>query len=107
MADSKKSGSGGGSGWFSLAAEGALAEGADGAFPQAATNAIRVYAGDKKIRNRESAEYFIRWIDKLQGIAAKSTGWRSQIEKDHVFAQFDEARRVYQRLAAEASDNSK
>jgi hypothetical protein len=90
------------SGWFSLEVEGAAPEGADGAFPQAATNAIRVYVGGQKIRNRESAEYFARWIDKLQDLTAKSHGWRSQLEKDRVFAQLAEARRVYERLAAEA-----
>ena len=96
-----------GSGWFSLSVEGTPDEGADGAFPQAATNAIRVYAGDRKIRNRASAEYFIRWIDKLQPMAAKSIGWRSQQEKDKVFVQLGEARRVYERLAAEAPEDSK
>jgi hypothetical protein len=29
-------------------------------------------------------------------------GWRAQQEKDHVYAQFDEARAVYRRLASEA-----
>ena len=71
-------------------------------FPQAATNAIRVYVGDEKIRNRASAEYFMRWIDKLRSMADKWPWWRSQKERGHVFAQFDEARGVYQRLAAEA-----
>jgi hypothetical protein len=32
----------------------------------------------------------------------KWPGWRSQAEKNHVYAQLDEARRIYQRLAAEA-----
>jgi TolB protein len=93
------------SGWFSLSAEGPAGEGAEGMFLQAATNAIRVYAGSKKIRNRASAEYFIRWIDKLQPMAAKTIGWRSQQEKDKVFAQLSEARRVYKQLAAEAPSN--
>jgi hypothetical protein len=53
------------------------------------------------IRNRASAEYFVRWIDKLQVMAEAWPGWRSQAEKDHVFAQFSEARKVYQRLARE------
>jgi TolB protein len=96
-----------GSGWFSLSAEGAPAAGGGGAFPQAATNAIRVYVGDQKIRNRESAEYFIRWIDKLQGMAGKSSGWRSEAEKDLVFTELREARGVYERLAAEASGGSR
>jgi hypothetical protein len=91
------------SGWFSLVAEGAPAGlPVDPAFPQAGTNAIRVYVGDQKIRNRESAEYFIRWIDKLRAMAEQSPGWRSQAEKDHVFAQFEEARRRYQTLVSEA-----
>lgn len=32
-------------------------------------NAVRVYAGDRKIHNRESAEYFIAWIAKLHASA--------------------------------------
>jgi hypothetical protein len=63
--------------------------------------------GNGKIRNRESAEYFIRWIDKLQDKAGKWPGWRSQSEKDHVFRQFDEARRIYECLAKEAIDGDK
>lgn len=91
-----------GSSWFSLYAEGAPYRLLDAEYPQAATNAIRVYVGDQKIRNRASAEYFIRWIDKLRSMAEEWPGWRSQKEKDHVFAQFDEARQVYQRFAEEA-----
>jgi TolB protein len=89
------------SGWYSLYAEGPSSEFLDANYPQAATNAIRVYVGDQKIRNRESAEYFIRWIEKLHGMAEQWMWWRSDAEKQHVFAQFDEARRVYQRLASE------
>jgi Tol biopolymer transport system component len=64
---------------------------------------LRIYVGDQRIRNRESAEYFIRWIDKLRSMAEQWAWWRSQKEKDHVFAQFDEARRVYERFAQEAT----
>ncbi len=90
------------SGWYSLYAEGPHTELLDVEYPQAATNAIRVYVGEQKIRNRASAEYFLRWIDKLKTMAEEWPWWRSQKERDHVFAQLDEARRVYQRLAAEA-----
>lgn len=94
------------SGWFSLTAEGAPAtHPIDAAYPQAATSAIRVYAGDQKIRNRQSAHYFIRWIDKLQGLAEAWPRWRSPKEKNHVLAQFQEARQIYERLAAEAGAN--
>ena len=90
------------SGWFSLYAEGPNSELLDVTFPQAGTNAIRVYVGDGKIRNRASAEYFMRWIDTLRKMADEWPMWRSQKERDHVFAQFAEARKVYEKLAAEA-----
>lgn len=91
------------SAWFSLSAEGAAAHApVDPSFPQAGTAAIRVYVGGKKIRNRESAEYFIRWLDKLQGMAEKWPGWGSQLEKDRVFAQIREARQRYEQFAKEA-----
>jgi hypothetical protein len=91
-----------GSGWFTLYAEGPHTNALDINFPQAETNAIRVYAGAEKIRNRESAEYFMRWIDKLQIMADAWPFWRSQAEKDHVFAQFQKARKAYEGFAAEA-----
>jgi hypothetical protein len=91
-----------GSGWFSLYAEGPFSDYLDVRFPQAATNAVRVYVGGEKIRSRASAEYFIRWIDKLTTMAGEWPWWRSQKERDHVLGQFAEARLVYQRLAAEA-----
>jgi hypothetical protein len=83
------------SGWYSLYAEGPPHRDLEAAWPQAATNAIRVYVGDGKIRDPESAQYFLRWIDKLQTLAAAWPWWRTEREKQHVFAQFDEARKVY------------
>jgi hypothetical protein len=90
------------SGWYALYAEGDTYHWLDAEYPQALTNAIRVYVGDRKIRSRESAEYFQRWITKLRTMADAWLWWRSPKEKDHVYAQFDEARRVYQSLASEA-----
>src|SRR4030095_15318188 len=64
------------SSWFSLIAEGAeRSHPIDTSYPQAATSAFRVYVGSQKIRNKDSAEYFIRWIDKLQTMAAAWPGW--------------------------------
>jgi hypothetical protein len=92
------------SAWFTLYAEGSNSELLDVRFPQAETNAIRVYVGDSRIRNRDSAEYFMRWIDKLSMMADAWPWWRSDKEREHVRAQFAEARRVYERLAAEARE---
>lgn len=90
------------SGWYTLYAEGARDERFDTQYAQATTNAIRVYVGDEKIRSRESAEYFMRWIEKLGQMAAAWPGWRSEAEKKHVFAQLDQARVVYEKLKEEA-----
>jgi hypothetical protein len=90
------------SGWYALYAEGDPFPLLDADYPQALTNAIRVYVGPGKIRNRESAEYFVRWIDKLRVMADAWAWWRSDAEKKHVFAQFDEARARYMALQAEA-----
>ncbi|MBI1895386.1 MAG: CehA/McbA family metallohydrolase [Acidobacteria bacterium] len=92
-----------GSGWLALMVEGVPEPGAgDTGFPFAGTNAVRVYVGGRPIRNRESAEYFLRWIDKLQAMAEAWPTWGSEAEKRHVFAQFDEARHRYEQLRAEA-----
>ena len=89
------------SGWFSLYAEGPRTDVMDVDYPQAATNAIRVYVGDQKIRDRTSAEYFIEWVNKLETMAEKWPWWRSQRERNHVLAQFERAREVYIRRAEE------
>lgn len=90
------------SAWYTLYADGPYSELLDVLYPQASTNAIRVYAGDGKIRNRASAEYFIRWIDKLKSMADEWPWWRSTREREHVSKQFYEAREKYVRLATEA-----
>ncbi|MDW8355579.1 MAG: CehA/McbA family metallohydrolase [Bryobacterales bacterium] len=92
------------SSWFSLYAEGDPHPAFDAAFLQAVTNAVRVYVGRQPIRNRASAEYFVRWMDKLRRMAEQWPWWRSGKERAHVLAQFEEATRLYERLAAEATD---
>ena len=51
------------------------------------------HVGDQPIRSKESAEYSIRWIDSLKEIMEADQGWRSQKEKDHVFAQLEGSQR--------------
>lgn len=89
------------SGWYALYAEGPEYKWLDAEWPQALTNAIRVYVGDGKIRNPASARYFVEWIDKFEALGRGYPFWRSGREKAHVFAQFDESRRVFQSLARE------
>ncbi len=74
----------------------------DDGFPQATTNPIWIIVSGQPVRSRESAEYFVRWIDKLTSMAEAHPGWRSQKEKDHVLSQFKAAKEVYENLAKES-----
>ncbi|MBI4552595.1 MAG: CehA/McbA family metallohydrolase [Candidatus Latescibacteria bacterium] len=88
------------SGWYTLQAEGKEpTHPIDDGYPQATTNAVRVYVGDQPIRSKASAAYFVRWIDALTALTAQQPGWRSQAEKDYVLGQFRQARAVYEKLA--------
>jgi hypothetical protein len=96
------------SGWYHLRAEGNPKERypLDTTFAQAFTNPVWVSVGGKPVRNAAAAAYCLKWIDKLQELAEKWPGWRSQKEKDHVYAQFDEARAIYRRFIEEATATS-
>jgi hypothetical protein len=94
------------SGWYSFTAEGeSNARSEDRSFPQAVSNPIRVYVGDRKIRSRESAEYFLAWIDKLWKMTDAAGQWRSAKERQHVLEQFGQAREVFNARAKEAESN--
>lgn len=85
------------SGWCHLRTEGTPAERfpMDVDYVQAFTNPIWFQIGEQPIRNPAAAEYGLRWIDNLQAQAEAWPGWRSEAEKAHVFAQFEQARQVY------------
>jgi len=93
------------SGWYHLRVSGARGE----AFPfdapwvQAVTNPVWVIVDGAPVRSAEAADYSIAWIDKLQAMAEEWPYWRSQAEKDHVYAQFEEARQIYRGFKAEAA----
>lgn len=92
------------SGWYHLRAAGERAERypVDALYAQGFTNPVWIHAGDAPIRDRAAAQYALDWIDKLQEMAEEWPGWRSQKEKDHVYAQFDEARAIYRTRMSEA-----
>ena len=73
-------------------------------FPLATTNPVWVSVGGRAVRSRESARYFIRWIDKLTTMADSHPGWRSDKERTHVLRQFRQAREVYVNLENEAGE---
>ena len=92
------------SGWLILRAEGSTDERRplDCAYAQAFTNPVWVRAGEQSVRSAAAAEYSIRWIDRLREMAEAWEYWRSDAEKAHVYAQFDEARAIYEGFLSEA-----
>jgi hypothetical protein len=94
------------SGWLSVRAIGAARTfPVENTRPQAVTNPVYVIAGGRPIRDRASAEYFVRWIDRLTQMASEHPGWRSDREKAHVLGQFAQARAIYLTRAADAGDS--
>ena len=95
-------------GWFHLRAEGAPLDRfpLDATYAQGFTNPIWIEVDGQPVRSRASANYSIRWIDKLRQMAEEWPGWRSEAERQHVFFQFDEARAIYQRFLSETSADS-
>ncbi len=77
----------------------------DDRFQQATTNPVFVGAFEEDVRSYESSTYFLRWIDKLIAMADRHPGWRSDEERASVLGEFAEARRVFERLQAEAGRN--
>ncbi|MBI4625465.1 MAG: CehA/McbA family metallohydrolase [Verrucomicrobia bacterium] len=87
-----------GSGWFTLRTAGrGIQHPIDDSFPVAETGAVYVYVGDRPIQSKADAEYFAKWIDDLTRLWSGYPYWRSDREKQHVLAQFAEARKVYER----------
>jgi hypothetical protein len=92
------------SGWYHLRAEGSPDERfpIDASYAQGFTNPVWVLVGDRPVRSKAAAEYSVKWIDQLTAMAKQWPGWRSEKEQAHVFAQFDEARKLYLQRGAEA-----
>ena len=90
------------SGWCHLRTEGDsdTRRFLDVRYPQAFTNPIWFSVDGKPIQNEGAVQYALEWIDKLEYLAAQWPGWRSEQEREHVFAQFEEARDVYRSTIA-------
>jgi hypothetical protein len=91
----------GASGWLTLRATGKANHPIDDSYVVGETSPVYVYCGDRPIRSREDAEYFIRWIDDITTQASQHPGWRSERERQHVLGQFKEARAVFEQRARE------
>jgi TolB protein len=87
-----------GSGWYLLRARG------DGpaypildVYPYATTSPIYVTVGGEPIRSAADAEYFISWIDRLEGGVRASGDWNTEEEKAAVLQTLRQARTEFER----------
>jgi TolB protein len=69
-------------------------------YPFGSTSPIYVQVGDTPIRSREDAEYFLKWLDRLDSAARAHTGWNSDAEREKVIAMLRAAREVYAKVAS-------
>ena len=89
------------SGWLTLRASGPASHPIDDSYVVGETSPVYVYCGDRPIRSRQDAQYFIEWVDDITRQADKHPGWRSDRERQHVLGQFKEARAVFEQRARE------
>jgi TolB protein len=64
-------------------------------YPFASTSPIYVRVGDEPVRSREDAEFFVRWIDRVEQGVQRHAGWNTAGEQAAVLHLLREARAVY------------
>ncbi len=92
------------SGWLTLRATGSAHHPIDDSYVVAETSPVYMNCGDRLVRSREDAEYFIRWIDDITRQANQHPGWRTERERQHVLGQFKQARTVFEQRAREGGN---
>jgi len=85
-----------GSGWYVVRAYADRAElPVLDRYPFGSTSPLYVTVGNEPVRSPEDAEFFTRWIDRLDDAAQAHEGWNTTAEREHVLRLLAEARRVY------------
>jgi hypothetical protein len=84
------------SGWYILRARGnqAVYPVLD-AYPYATTSPVYVIVGGRPIRSASDAQYFVSWIDRLEGAAVKSRDWNNEQERTTTLEAIRRAREEF------------
>ncbi len=87
-----------GSGWFLLRArtDRAIYPVLD-LYPYGTTSPVYVTVGGAPVRSAEDADYFLRWIDRVEAFAKASKDWNTDSEREGVLAQIGRAREELER----------
>jgi TolB protein len=64
-------------------------------YPFASTSPIYVRVGPQPVRSREDAEFFVRWIDRLDQAVQAHEAWNTSEEREHVLRLLAQARALY------------
>ncbi len=66
-------------------------------YAYASTNPVFVGADKQKMRSRESAEYLLRWVKRIEEFASQLTTWRTPEEKERVMNDIAAAKKFYEK----------
>jgi len=66
-------------------------------YPFASTSPIYVRVGDQPVRSAEDAQFFVRWIDRVEQATRASTAWNTPAEQAGVLRALAQARAVFTR----------
>jgi len=72
-------------------------------YPFGSTSPIYVRVGREPVRSREDADFFVRWIDRLDQAARAHEAWNTPEEREHVLGLLGQARAVYANQAGAAA----
>src|SRR5205809_8146574 len=64
-------------------------------YPFGSTSPIYVRVGREPVRSREDADFFVRWIDRLDQAARAHEAWNTPDEREHVLRLLAQARDLY------------
>ena len=72
-------------------------------YPFASTSPIYVQMGDEPVRSREDAQFFVKWIDRIEAAAREHAEWNTAAEKAASLKLISQARDVFRERVAEAN----
>lgn len=75
----------------------------DGCLRQAHTSPVYITVDGKPTASKRDAEYMIRWIDRIAEVARQPGRYETTEQRSQVLAVFQEARKVYENIAATAA----
>ena len=65
-------------------------------YPYATTNPVFVTIAGKPVRSKETAAYFIAWVDRLIEATQQNTDYNTEAEKKEVMNSLHEARKIFE-----------